>query len=218
MPFCYLLLTAVIIASTSHADAAPIGSWMTIYESSSNPYDERSTLEKILMNATFNSTDNFHIIKKAFQPRPGTHKICIPITFNITYSDQPECYDTDNYTSGFYTKSVLWTEFDTADFAGKVLLYFALSDLNVFGFDWAGACDLDIDNYGMVNDSAQIINLVVPSLSCNDTNLESEIHLSLLYLTTLVRELIIIMHVLHRYTLCGGRRVSWDEIKQPTLY
>ena len=77
---------------------------------------------------------------------------------------------------------MLWTEFDTADIAGKLLFYYAVSDLNVFGFDWAGACDRPSNN-----DSVPTLNLLISSLSsCNDTNLEPEIDQLLLYLTTLV--------------------------------
>ena len=180
-----MFLIVLIILSTSYSNAAPVG-WMTT-ASSSSPH-EQGTVARILNNATFNSTDNFYTIKKVFQPQPGTHKICIPIAFNITCTDMPKCDNIDtenNCTSGFY-KSMLWTEFDTADIAGKLMLYFASSDLNVFGFDWAGACEVPVRESNDY-DSEPSINLVVPSLLCNDTNLESEIHQSLLYITTLVR-------------------------------
>ena len=67
-----LLLFVIFGISGSHSDAAPVG-WMTTY---TGLYSQ-SELERILMNATFNSTDNFYIIKNAFQPEPGSHKICI---------------------------------------------------------------------------------------------------------------------------------------------
>ena len=169
--------------------------YITCIESSYSSPHKQSTVERILNNAMFNSTDNFYTIKRAFQSQPGTHKICIPVVFNFTCSNQSECGDIDaeNYncsSSGFY-KSVLWTEIDTADTAGKLLLYFASSNLNVFGFDWAGACDVPTELvYEPANGySVPTIKLVVPgSFLCgNYTIIDSEVQRSLLYLTTLVR-------------------------------
>ena len=186
-----MLLTVLIVLSASYSNAAPPG-WITTPPTTSTSSLEQGTVARILNNATFNSTDNFYAIKKAFQLQPGTHKICILIAFNITCTDhdQPKCDTENNCTSGFY-KSVLWTEFDTADIAGKLMLYFASSDLNVFGFDWAGACEVSLRDPESI-DRVPSINLVVPSLLCNDTSLESEIDQSLLYITTLVRIIIIV--------------------------
>ena len=181
--YSYQLLAVLIIVDASYSNAAPMG-WTTAAPNGS-PH-EQSTVERVLNNATFNSTDNFYTIKRAFQPQPGSHKICIPINFHIT-CDSAECDDThpENNCSPEFNASVLWTEFDTGDIAGKLMLYFASSDFNVLGFDWAGACD--VPDYH--NDSVPTLNLVVPSLVCNNTILESEIQQSLLYLTTLVRNL-----------------------------
>lgn len=191
MSSCYHLLTVLIIFGTSYSltTAAPVG-WTTTSSYSSTPQRPHSIIEMILNNAIFNSTDNFYTIKKTFQVQPGIHKICIPIDFNISCANQSECSDVEvekNCTSGFY-KSVLWTEFDTTDIAGRLMLYFASSNLNVFGFDWAGACENPIDVQEQSNISTPIINLVVSaSFLCSNTSIESEIHDALIYLTTLVR-------------------------------
>ena len=182
MSFCYNLLITVLITTGTglHTNAAPVGR-TTVGTSDSNYYNQ-GALEKMLMDATFNS-DNFYTIRKAFQPQPGTHKICIPVTFNVTCADQLECEVDDNCTSGF-CESVLWTEFNVTDTAGKVLFYFAVNNLNIFGFDWAGACDANLD---LDIEHTAIIDLNLTSLSCTNTSIQSEIRQLLLYLATLVR-------------------------------
>lgn len=172
--FIYCPLVAVLtLVGMNYMDAAP-----TRWESTAdyNP-DWLSEISKILRDSIFNSTDNFYAIKKAFQPQPGSHKICITIAFNVTFVDQ--C--TSKYL-------VFWTEFDITNMAGKLLVYFASSDFYVVGFDWAGACDDLEQSVGGTYTSVPTIYLVIPaSFSCNDTEVQSYIHWSLLYLTKLVR-------------------------------
>ena len=100
----------------------------------------------------------------------------------IVCANQSRCSDDyQQCTSGFKI-SVLRTEFDTADIAGKLLFYFALSDLNVFGFDWAGACDIASN----ISD-VPTLTLYADSFPCIDTSLEIKMLHLLSYLTTLVR-------------------------------
>ena len=90
----------------------------------------------------------------------------------------------DLCTSENLYKPVLWTEFDTTHEAGRLLLSTAASGVKVFGFDWAGACDINLYELPIV--SLPTLNLIVSSLPCNDTTLELKINQTLLYLTTLV--------------------------------
>ena len=180
----YLLVVSFIgtsqFESVVAAPAASLAEWASIAD---NNVQSLGVIEGILKDAIFSSTYNVYTLRKVFQSQPGIHKICIPIAFNITFSmDQCTLY-----------KSILWTKFDTADIAGKLLFYFASSGLSVFGFDWAGACDNPVNVYdGEPSDdydSVSTIYLAIPAnFSCNDTNIEADIHQSLLYLTTLVRK------------------------------
>ena len=178
----YLFLTVLIIGAiqTPDVDGAPVGSdTAAFFESSNSSRYQRGALQRILIEAIFNVTDTVYTIKDAFLPQPGIHKICIPVTYNITCTNQSEL-DQDcflNCTTG-YDVSMIWTEFDSTDTAGQLLFKFASSGFSVLGFDWAGACDLS-------EFSTATLELTVPSkaLPCNNTD-----HLlqALEYMTTLV--------------------------------
>ena len=185
MSIFYLLV--FMLVSMSYIDAAPTR-WESV---ANNPY-QQSEVERILKDAIFNTTENFYVIKKAFQAQPGSHKICIPIVYNITCA---ECEDslTDNLgpkcTSGYYVP-VLWVEFDASDTASKLLLFFATSGFTVFGFDWADACDIPTGkSFNLSTVSLPTLDLVI---ACNDTMLESELNQTLVYLTTLVSHTIML--------------------------
>ena len=183
----YLLLTVLLIGAvqTPVAESAPIDSDSILASSSNNGQFQRNELQKMLIEALFNSTDNFYLIKNAFQQEPGVHKICIPVRYSVTCTDQqPEDSDKDldhffNCTNG-YTWGTIWTEFDTKTIAGNLLIYFASNGFSVFGFDWGGACDTD-DVKSLLNTTTVLV-LTVPSLSCS----EKDLQLVLLYITTLV--------------------------------
>ena len=178
LPILYIVSTVISIQT----DAAPAGPRSTAYMSSNSQFHQ-SALEWVLKDAIFNSTDNFYTIRKAFQPQQGTHKLCIPIAYNITCTNQEECDSKSssfNCTSGYYFP-VIWTEFDTTDAAGK-LIYFALVGLGVLGFDWAGTCDVPEDPDGDSWTSVPTLDLAIPQLPCD---MESLNH-TLLYITTMV--------------------------------
>ena len=111
-----LLVSAFIIGAiqtcTPVAECAPVGerstaeTFVTESESPSSSHFHRSELQRILVDAIFNFTDNFYTIKRAFQPEPGKLKICIPVTYNIICTDQPDNVNEDescfiNCTTGY---------------------------------------------------------------------------------------------------------------------
>ena len=168
-------------------------------ESSINQYQESSNaIEEILFDTIFNSTDNSRIVKRTFREQPGTHKICTLVAYNVTCDEDsdisPQCNESDpQCILGLY--NILWTEFDSSDTAGTLLLYLASNGFSVLGFEWAGACDLLQDDSNAAN-----LSLVLPSSLCNgnqsDIDLKEEIMLSLIYITTLVS--FMIMPYMHR--------------------
>ena len=191
--YSYLLPTVLVLLIGTGiqipwpaAEGAPV----TFAESSSSDSQyQRSALHKILNDAIFNSTDNFYIIKRAFQVEQGVHKICIPVTYNVTCTNQSVVYyDHDlncifNCTTG-YNVTIIWTEFDTKNIAGKAILHYASDGFSVFGFDWTGACDVVSS---VVTLKLTVMASILQDL-CNDTDqMDPDLLQALQYITTLVR-------------------------------
>ena len=204
----YLFLTVLIIGAiqTPDVDGAPMGSdTAAFFESSSSSRYQRGALQRILIDAIFNVTDNFYAIKDAFQPQPGIHKICIPVTYNITCANQSEDQECVlNCTTGYnIIMLITWTEFDSTDTAGNILFYFASNGFSVFGFDWSSACD--------IYESRTILELTLPSLPCNDTKSDvllnytdqTELQLALQYVTTLVSKTMSLSWCMKRLKING---------------
>ena len=184
-----LVLATFLVSVPTTSHAAPHRAMCQNCESSINQYQKsRNAIEEILFDTIFNSTDNSRIVKRTFREQPGTHKICILLAYNVTCDEDsdisPQCNESDpQCILGLY--NILWTEFDTSDTAGTLLLYLASDGFSVFGFEWAGACDLLQDDSNAAN-----LSLVLPSSLCNgnqsDIDLKEEIMSSLIYITTLV--------------------------------
>ena len=185
----YILLTVCVLGTVQTPDGAPVLPPMPADGDFIDPYLWQGVLKRILIEAIFNVTDNFYTIRNAFQPQPGVHKICIPVTYSIEYIYCTDQFDQDiNNCTIDYEQSIIWTEFDTMDTAGNIVFKFASSGFSVFGFDWAGACDTDLDS----GTSTLYLYLNATSLLSNDTDLaihqyETDLLQTLLYITTLVR-------------------------------
>ncbi len=122
------------------------------------PADDDPTLSKILEEGLLNNTQNLETIRAAFKVEPGAVKICVPLTYSINCTDQEDC---DNETTSFnctngYTTTFTWTNFDVTSFSGKFLFAYASENLEVFGFEWAGACDVSVTNTLTLNTSLYI--------------------------------------------------------------
>ena len=197
------LLTVRVLGAFLTSDGAPVGSRMPptgsfvndnvdrlTDESTNTNQCQQSELQMILIEAIFSFTNNFYAIRNGFQPQPGVHKICIPVTYYIfcTLSDQSDqdSINIINCTTG-YQQSIIWTEFDTTDTAGSTVFAFALSGFSVFGFDWAGACDTSDFNSVPV-----LLLLNTTSLFCNGTD-QIDLQQTLLSITTLVSMIITIV-------------------------
>ncbi len=126
------------------------------------PVDDDPTLEElsqILEEGLLNNTQNLETIRAAFEVEPGAVKICVLLTYYIFPTDQEDCVnETTSYncTNGC-TTTFIWTNFDATSLSGKFLFAYASENLKVFGFEWAGACDVSVTNN---------LNLTIPSLLC----------------------------------------------------
>ena len=139
--------------------------------------DIQDEVDEILKEGLLNNTNNIDKIKTAFEVKSGQVKICVPLNYTI-FCTEEECGDF-NCSSGYsYSSRSIWTNFDTSTLAGAFLFDFASLDWTVFGFEWAGACDLSIEN-------TPVLNISVSSLAvlCGVDNWEEYISASLQQLT-----------------------------------
>ncbi len=125
------------------------------------PADDDPTLSQILEEGLLNNTQNLEKIIAAFEVKPGAVKICVPLTYTLTHTDQEDC---DNETTSFNctngcTTRFTWTNFDANYFSGYFLFTYASENLEVFGFEWAGACDISVNN-------TLTLTITIPSLPC----------------------------------------------------
>ena len=139
--------------------------------------DIQDEVDEILKEGLLNNTNNIDKIKTAFEVKSGQVKICVPLKYTIFCAEE-ECGDF-NCSSG-YSYTSIWTSFDASPrtLAGGFLFDFALLNWTVFGFEWAGACDLSIEN-------TPVLNISVSSLAvlCSVDNWEEYISASLQQLT-----------------------------------
>ena len=140
--------------------------------------DIQDEVDEILKEGLLNNTNNIDKIKTAFEVKSGQVKICVPLNYTI-FCAKEECGD----CSSGYSYSSIWTNFDTSTLAGGFLFDFASLNWTVFGFEWAGACDLRIEN-------TPVLNISVSSLAvlCGVDNWEEYISASLQHLTQQVSE------------------------------
>lgn len=153
--------------------------------------DLQEEIQQIILNGITNNTKSVQTIKRLF--KQGTNKICTPITYQITCTDQPEC---ENGTTSMvcetgYISTFIWTKFNNEDLPGQILFIFTSTKSTVPGFDWGGACVIDYqynsvyNNYTMLTDNVPVLDIRVSALPCMD-NSSSEVYESLHYITTLV--------------------------------
>lgn len=182
----HFLLAILLLGTIQTSDGAPVGFRMPrdidhIFEPTnrSTSQCQQSELQMILIEAIFNFRDNFYAIRNAFQPQPGVHKICIPVSYVVTCIDQSNQDSIINCAAG-YQQSMIWTEFDTTDTAGNIVFELASSGFSVFGFDWAGACVTELTSGTIL-----YLELNTTSLPCNGTD-QMDLLQTLRYITTMV--------------------------------
>ena len=124
-----LILLVLLIVGVSTAPVRELESQR------SNSHDDQEVY-KTLKEGLLNDTSNLENIKTAFKVKPGQVKICISFIYCL-YNDQGNCNNT----------GIIWTNFDASSLSGRFLYYFAVQNLSIFGFEWAGACDIDSDIY-----------------------------------------------------------------------
>lgn len=143
-----------------------------------NDYDPNQEFElrQALIAGIFNNTRNIYVIKKTF--KSGTNKICIPISYNISWFDQEEC---NYYLTSTFESTYIWTSFDMGSSAGQLMYFFATNNYPVFGFDWSGACDID---HEISATSVPVLQISSVTLPCKNYTLIAALE----YITTLVSE------------------------------
>lgn len=124
---------------------------MTLYWTTLDDTNNRNTIEKIL-NAT----------------SPEKVKVCGKIYYNITCDE--DCCSNTEY-------ELIWTIVDPGTLSGAFLYQFAHLNWKIFGFEWEGACDLNVSVFVLTIDLTRL-----PDFCYNDT----EIWASLSRLTTQV--------------------------------
>ena len=122
-------------------------------------------LKMIFLEGLRSDTNNLEKVKAAFKVKPGSVKICVPLTYNIICTDQ--IFDPyDGYCSNNYTPTFIWTAFDGNSISGLFLFSYASGNLNIIGFEWGGACDVYTNLTEFKLDP--ILNLTITSLPCMD--------------------------------------------------
>ena len=121
-----LILLVLLIVGVSTAPVRELESQR------SNSHDDQEVY-KILKEGLLNDTSNLEKITTAFKVKPGQVKICISFMYHL-------CNDQD-----YYNTNIIWTNFNAYSLSGRFLFYFAFQNVSIFGFEWAGACDLDSD-------------------------------------------------------------------------
>ena len=97
--------------------------------------DDDPTLRKILEEGLLNNTQNLETIRAAFEVEPGAVKICVPLTYNITCTDQEDCVNETtsfNCTNGCTTRFT-WTNLDVKYLSGYILFAYASDNLVLNG-------------------------------------------------------------------------------------
>ena len=192
------LLWGLAILLSYQANCGPVlnkeaeGSFYSSYVANNGSLQDE--LRSTLLTGIFGEASNNRTILKSYTS--GTSKICIPITFSITCTDQMACTpnETDHGCSSGFNSTFVWTKFNSSRLSGKVLLYFASMDATMPimpGFEWSEACDLDYtystdtNNYTLSTESVPVLNVTVISLPCTSAN-GADLFDALQYLTTLV--------------------------------
>ncbi len=134
-------------------------------------------LKETLTKGLLNNQKNVEKIKSAFRVKPRSKKICVPFTYMIHCSDQEECYNetTSLNCSNTYSSKFMWTTFNVESFSGHFLYLYAPSGIEIFGFEWSGACKV-ISRYSEIEGTT--LNINVSSLPCMDTKKYLEMTLS----------------------------------------
>lgn len=186
-----VLVIALVLFSVQ-VNTAPLAGVLDSQELDDN--STGSELRQALIDGLYkmNNTKNINAIKKTF--RPGTNKICIPITYNISCTNQTWCEDDDNFslncTEEGLSFTYVWTDFDISKQSGQILYFFATDAFPVLGFDWDNACPI---KYYEANDTSRefvnttevpVLDIFIPSLPCSIEN--ATLFEALKYITTLV--------------------------------
>ena len=114
-------------------------------------------IDEILKQALLNNTENINKIRAAFKMDTEVRKLCVRLTYNITWMDQEEEYENTTCTAESNTSTFIWTSFNPTTFLGKFLLQYAALNWEVFGFEWLGACDLSTANTLVLNISVSAL-------------------------------------------------------------
>ncbi len=152
-----------------------VGAVMT--PSATESSDDDDTLQTMLNEGLLNNTQNLEKIRAAFEVEPGAVKICVPLTYNITCTDQEDC---DNEATSFnctngYTTTFIWTKYNTNSISGSFLFFYASGNFDVLGFEWSGACDVLPNlptgpNRRNQRRPGPVLDIKIPSLLCSNRN------------------------------------------------
>ncbi len=116
-------------------------------------------VDDILEQGLLDNAENLDKIKRAFDWDPDTVKICVNINYEINCTNQEECAGCFNcYASNPHT--FIWTSFDPTTLAGALLLEYGSVSYDIFGFEWAGACDLSNESTVSLLVSATSLSLL----------------------------------------------------------
>ena len=182
-----LLLLLLLVSCQDMVLTAPVGEsmWEEAEQGCSTQVSENNTvqeeLDQILEQGLLNNTENVAKIKQAFDVKPGTLKLCARLSYEINCTDQEECEGLGFNCSTGNPHLFVWTSFDTTTLTGRFLFDYAMLGIDVFGFEWADAC----------NTSYMNLSISVPSLMllCEVENSQSYITSSLHTLTEKVTKL-----------------------------
>ncbi len=155
-----------------------------------NP-DILDEVNRVLLEGLLNDSNNLEMIKAAFKAQPGSVKICVPMTYNITCTNQSYCYDkvTEEFCTNSYTSSFIWTSFNTQSLSGYFLFFYASTNIDVVGFEWGGACDVYSSFLADIKPDPTL-NLTISSLPCMDRDTYKYMNMTFFNLTKMVSLLI----------------------------
>ncbi len=130
-------------------------------------HDILDEVNRVLLEGLLKDSNNLEMIKAAFKAQPGSVKICVPLTYNITCTNQKDCLYDNEFCTNSYTSSFIWTSFNTAFSSGSLLFFYAATNIDMVGFEWGGACDVYTRFLSDIKPDPTL-NLTISSLPCMD--------------------------------------------------